>query len=242
MAVLQQVAGQPPPCIPPLRGERKGGKQRVACAVRPGDGGRLGAGRDDARVGDGQAGQHGVRHHQRRGFRQVGVLPGAGLRPQHSHRDVQLRGGASQRGGAGQAAADYAGQLHHQQGRPAGDDGGVSGRRQPDAGQRAVDAERHPVRDGSAAGGGSAALRHSEQRQLLLSSRLPPGAAGPGAGHTGDHRRGAAGDGAQDCPRRGLRAWGLRCRYAIRRRAISAPGQTRAGPATLSRCRQGLST
>ena len=85
--------------------------------------------------------------------------------------------GHPERGRTWEAPAHHAGQLHHLQGRPAGDDRRMPRRGQPGPGQRAADAERHPLRDGPAAGGGSASLRHAEQRQLLLPARpIIPGA------------------------------------------------------------------
>ena len=70
---------------------------------RGGDGRRLRRLRrwDYPCVGIGPRGKHGVRDHQRRSLRQIGLFPGVGLRSQHPDRDVQLRGGPSQRGGAG---------------------------------------------------------------------------------------------------------------------------------------------
>ena len=87
-----------------------------------------------ARVGAGPARQPGVRHHQRRLVLQIGVLPRTGRLPEHAHRDVQLRAGSPERGGAGQAAADDAGELHRRQGREARHDLRVPRRRQPSAG------------------------------------------------------------------------------------------------------------
>ena len=67
-------------------------------------------------------GNMGLRDDQRRRLCQVRVLPRAGLRAEHPHRDVQLRRRPPQRGRAWQASPHHPDQLHHQQERPASDD------------------------------------------------------------------------------------------------------------------------
>ena len=65
-------------------------------------------------------------------------FPELGLRSQHTDRDVQLRGRTPEQARAVQAPPDDAGELHGHQRRRSDNDGGLSGRRPPGAGEYAA--------------------------------------------------------------------------------------------------------
>ena len=115
-----------------------------------------------------------VRHAKRRLFQQRRVLPGTGRCLKLAHRNAQLHRRASEQAGAGQAPANYAHQLHCLQGRYAGNDGWLPGRRPSGAGKCAADAKHPGVRHERAGSGGGAALRNGKRARLVLSPCLLP--------------------------------------------------------------------
>ena len=116
-------------------------------------------------------------------------LPRTWLRPQHSNRDVQLRGRPPEPPGAVQASQDHAGQLHGHQRRSADDDNWLSGRRPPGAGEHAAGPEYGAVGHESPGGGRSSQVRKPGREEQLLSAHLLSWSAWRRSGHFPGSRR-----------------------------------------------------